>query len=232
MTTASAAPAADLAEIRRAIDRIYVPGDVVEARIPNARANGVVSGYFDDFDALARNLAQWSGKAAGVYYAINPVKPELLARAENRLKTRAKATTSDDDIVCRRWLPVDCDPVRPADISATDKEHELALDRARDIRLVLREKGWPEPIFADSGNGGHLLFRVDLPNDADSQRLVQSTLDALAYRFNDDKVKIDRTMHNAARIVKAYGTLAGKGENFAGRPGQPPRPHRLARLLI
>jgi hypothetical protein len=208
-------------------------GDVVEVRIPNAGRDGTCSGYFDDFDLLARALAHWSGRAPAVYYTLNPVNPNLLARAENRIKTRVRETTSDPDIVCRRWLLVDCDPVRPAGISSTDREHSLGLERARDIRLALGEdQGWPEPISGDSGNGGHLFYRVDLPNDSDSQRLVESVLKALAHRFDDAKVKIDQTVFNAARIVKAYGTLAAKGDNFVnGRANLDPRPHRLAKLL-
>jgi hypothetical protein len=229
--TSVAQLAADPIEIRRAIDVFFVPGDVVEVRIPRTARDGTCSGYFDNFDLLARALAHWSGKAPAVYYTLNPVRHDLLARAANRIRTRVRETTSDADILCRRWMLIDSDPVRPAGISSTDQEHELALARACAIREWLRSQGWPESILGNSGNGGHLFPRIDLPNDADSQQLVQSVLEAIAHRFDDEKVKIDRSVHNAARIVKAYGTLAAKGENFNGGPGLDPRPHRLARLL-
>jgi putative DNA primase/helicase len=47
-------------------------------------------------------------------------------------------------------------------------------------------------------------------------------------RFSDSEkgVKIDTTVFNAARIVKAYGSLAAKGDNTTDRP------HRIARLLL
>lgn len=35
-------------------------------------------------------------------------------------------------------------------------EHAQALARARDIGETLAAEGWPEPIVADRGNGGHL----------------------------------------------------------------------------
>jgi hypothetical protein len=115
--------------------------------------------------------------------------------------------------------------VRPSEISSSDVEHEAALERARDIRLVLTEEGWPEPILADSGNGAHLLYRVDLPNDEESSKLTERVLKALAARFSDITVKIDEAVFNAARIVKAYGTISRKGDNL------PDRPHRLSRIL-
>jgi hypothetical protein len=40
------------------------------------------------------------------------VKPELLARAADRVKPYAKVTTGGADIVVRRWMPLDFDPVR------------------------------------------------------------------------------------------------------------------------
>jgi AAA domain len=161
-----------------------------------------------------------------VYVALNPTVPSLLARCANRVKPRAATTTSDKDILQRRWMLVDCDPVRPSEISSTDVEHEAALERARDIRMVLREeKGWPTPLLADSGNGGHLLYAVDLPNDDAATALVKAVLTALATRFDNAVVKIDQAVFNAARIVKCYGTVAGKGDDI------PERPHRLSRII-
>jgi hypothetical protein len=61
------------------------------------------------------------------------------------------------------------------------RDHDLAIERARQIRDALYAEGWPDPILADSGNGGHLLYRVDLPtNDGD---FIKQFLEALALRF-------------------------------------------------
>ena len=53
---------------------------------------------------------------------------------------------------------------------------------------------------ADSGNGGHALWRIDLPV-ADGG-LVQDALRALARRYDDALTKIDQTVGNPARISK------------------------------
>jgi hypothetical protein len=215
----------DPAEITHSLGLLFEPGDVVEIRIPKTEREGVVSGYFSDHGALAKVLAARNGDV-GVYVTMNPANPALLARSANHVRSKARVTTSDHDIATRRWLLVDCDPVRPAEISASDEEHETALERARDIARVLREElGLPEPILADSGNGAHLLYRINLPNDEASANLLRRVLRALAARFDDSAVKIDQTVHNAARILKAYGTVTRKGDNL------PERPHRISRII-
>ena len=100
---------------------------------------------------------------------------------------------------------------------------DLALARAREIRAYLQAQGWPEPLLADSGNGAHLLYRVDLP--ADDGGLVAGALAALAFRFTDALVSVDEKNFNPARIWKLYGTVAAKGD------ATPERPHRLSRLV-
>src|SRR5262249_19045384 len=134
-------------------------------------------------------------------------------------------TTSDSNILRRRWLLIDVDPSRPAGVSSSDEEKKRAEHKAEEIRTYLRSLEWPEPLMADSGNGYHLLYRVDLPNDDPCKALITQCLDALATRFDDDFVKVDRSVFNASRIVKAYGSKAAKGDNTKERP------HRLSRLL-
>ena len=100
------------------------PSGVVEVRIPKTfdRRQGVVSGYFDSEDALVAAVLPYAvtPQAAGVYATINQVNPALFARAPNQLLDRAEHTTTDKDILRRRFLFVDIDPVRPVGISATD----------------------------------------------------------------------------------------------------------------
>lgn len=218
-------PQATRPEIDRAISVLFTPGDVVEVRIPKTRA-GVVAGYFDDFVAMAVAISDADQKyrAGGVYYVLNRINPSLLGRSYNRLKEHAEYTTADNNIRGRRWLPVDLDPVRPAGISSSDDEHGAALTRARTIAGDM-PSDWGQPIVADSGNGAHLLYPIDLPNDERGLRLVAGALAELDRRYSDDVVKVDVTCANAARIWKAYGTVARKGDSIPGRP------HRVSRIL-
>ena len=108
-------------------------------------------------------------------------------------------------------------------ISSTDEEKQAALDRVNAVRQQMTEWHWPAPILADSGNGWHLLYRIDQP--VDDGGLVERCLKALDQRFSDSQVKIDTTVHNPARITKCYGTWARKGDST------PTRPHRQSRIL-
>lgn len=87
-------------------------------------------------------------------------------------------------------------------------EHEATLRRAILCRTWLHEQHWPDPLYADSGNGAHLLYRLDFPNDAASTTLVARVLQALALRFNDTCVTVDEATFNAARLLEVPGTCA------------------------
>ena len=219
----------DKEEIIRALDLWFLPGDVFEIRILKAVAPGYLkphteSGYFD-YDNIP-TAADAIGKLrayAGAYVTINPVSPELLARACNRLcPAESESTTADSDIVCRRWLLIDCDAVRKAKISSTDAEHEAALTKAREISDGLSSLGWPLPVMLDSGNGAQLTYRIDVP--ADDGGLVQRVLGEIA-KASSDTVKVDVTVFNPARIWRIPGTMNCKGDSI------PVRPHRMAKII-
>jgi hypothetical protein len=205
-------------------------GGVAEIRLFGALRNkGTVAGYLDadHFAEVPKALAKYS-HASGIYLVLNELNPALQARASNRFEEYIKATTADHDILRRRWLPIDCDPVRPSGISSTDEEHQKSLDLAKIIARYLHDElgiSTDSLILADSGNGAHLLVSIDLPNDDDSRILVERCLKGLAHRFNTDTVKVDTSTFNAARIFKLYGTVARKGDSI------PDRPHRMSNII-
>ncbi|SDL15220.1 hypothetical protein [Halarsenatibacter silvermanii] len=214
----------DAGEVVRAVRYLKDKEEVVEVRIPNAGKLGTVSGYFDDPRALARAVGDYDGEHP-IYLTLNPVAGELLARAENRLEHHAQSTTSSGDIERRKWLLVDLDPVRPSGISATDGEREKALERAREMAETLGGEGWPSPALATSGNGAHLLYRVDLPCDSATKELVKKALGALDLRFSTGEVKVDSSTAGAAHLTRLYGTLNPKGDSTEERP------HRRSGLI-
>ncbi|MDP2797629.1 MAG: phage/plasmid primase, P4 family [Methanoregula sp.] len=214
--------------IARAISILAEPGQVVELRA--LADNAIHSGYFNNYAACARfaEVLDCDTSVHGCYVTLNVVNPALLARRANRIKmhlSRSDATTSDADIIRRRWLPIDIDPVRPSGVSSTDTEHELALAKAEEITGWLSGLGFPEPVTGDSGNGAHLLYRIDLPNDEPSTQQVKAVLAALDALFSDTGVSVDTANYNAGRIWKLYGTLAKKGDHT------PERPHRRSRII-
>lgn len=214
-------------EVLRALTLLFSPGQVVEVRA--ITDEGMASGYFDDLTLLSSSVSPLeSAGTHGVYVTLNEVNPALLSRRANRIKMRLSkkdATTADGDILSRRWFPIDIDPVRPSGVSSTDAEHASAISKAERVAAFLGERGFPQPLIGDSGNGAHLLYRVDLPNDETSRDLVKRCLEVLSVLFGDGISTIDTANYNAARIWKLYGTMSRKGDHT------PDRPHRIARLL-
>ncbi len=214
------------------IGLLFEPGDVIEIRALNVgqtrnRAGATYSGYFnfEREEAIRDAIRYLDGRAEGVYVVLNRFNPALLARADNRLQAKPKHTTTDADIIQRRWLYIDVDANRPAGISATEDEHQAALQQTLRIREFLRSRAWPEPVIADSANGGHLLYPLPPLNLARAGELVKACLQVLASRFSDGTVTVDQSTGTAARICKLYGTLARKGDTT------PERPHRRACIL-
>src|SRR5208282_2761604 len=197
-------------------------GQVREVRIPKAGKQGTISGYYDNVEKMAEDLGRANGKFEGIYITLNPVSPDLLARAANRLKAYSKDTTNDMGILRRDWFFFDCDPIRPTGISATEEEKRAARQMANNIKRYLLERGWPEPWICDSGNGYHVIYRIDLPNNDEARKLVEGVLKSMAAALDNAVVKIDQKVFNAARIIKAYGTKACKGDSTGSRP------HRFA----
>jgi hypothetical protein len=210
--------------IKAALDLIHVPGEVFEVRIPKTRM-GTISGYFSDTAVAAALIAKENNKHQALYATVNPIKPALLARNENRFEFGSHNTTSDGDIERRRWFLLDFDPVRPAGISSSDAELEQARLTSDLVIDWLRSLGWPEPMIAESGNGIHVMYRVDEPNDDDTRVIFEFATKMLASLFTDDNVICDTTCFNASRVWKIYGTVAAKGSNTDERP------HRVGKII-
>ena len=175
----------------------------------------IETGQTRDPDHLGKAAASLF-KATGVYYTLNPVRDDLGDHA-----------ATAEDIVERFNLLIDVDPVKSEkDLMATQNEKEHALSLTREIREYLtRKQGWPEPVGIDSGNGGHLVSRISLPNDEYARSLYRRFLKALATKFNNGVATVDTAVFNAGRMGKLPGTWVMKG------PSTPDRPHRQSSLL-
>lgn len=219
----------DKESIVSALKLWFREGDVFEIRVLDATTSEwmrphMESGYFDyEHIPDAAEAISRLRSYRGAYATVNPVNPDLLARACNRLRgITGEATTADTDIVVRRWLLIDCDPKRVSGVSSSDSEHEAAISMACKIRSGLSASGWPDPILLDSGNGAQMMYRIDLPVADDD--LVQRCIAGIA-TAGDNKVDVDLTVFNPARIWRIPGTMNCKGDDVKTRP------HRMAQIL-
>jgi hypothetical protein len=200
-------------------------GEVIEVRIIGAygkssawngeSAKGTVSGYFDNFKSFSDsvNLAIQL-QQSNIYFTLQVIDPRLIGRAFNRLKPTSQ-TTSDNNVKYYRWIPIDIDPKRPAGVSSSESELQLAIE-TRDIILdyLLMTNRFKHIITAISGNGGHILIRIpkDIPTTPENRDYIKAFIEDLAVKFNTEYVDIDTTVFNPARIWKLYGTKAMKGD--------------------
>lgn len=163
----------------------------------------------------------------GQYLTFNPLPSAWLAKdLGNRTDVaRDDQLAKDQNITRRVWLYIDIDPVRPAGVSSTDEEKAHALTIVEAIETELFFLGWPSPVKADSGNGFHLFYRINLP--ADDGGIVKACLRALAAKFDTPYAKVDTSVFNPARIAKVPGSSARKGSNSK----ETGRPWRWSKLL-
>lgn len=165
-----------------------------------------------EFERAANDL-NTGGK--NIYVVLNTIREDFCS-----------GSVKDSDIKHRDWLLIDIDRAEPAKCPATDEEVAAADDLADQVEEFMKRKGWTTPLRIMSGNGCHLYFRLNsLPNDAQSRDLLRSLLNGLGEKFDNNLVKIDRSVFNASRITKVVGTKAFKGQSSKDRP------HRAARLI-
>lgn len=228
--TGPAANACTVASLVELLKLFIGPTDVTELRALDVEQQygrpAIMAGFYDGchLEEMARQALAITKAARGVYFTFNPLVSEILARSANRLRVaKSGDLASDHHVLLRRWLLVDVDPVRLAGIGATDAEKAAARDVAEAIRGYLEGRGWPPPIVADSGNGWHLFYRIDLP--ADDGGLTERCLAALAQRHDDDAAKVDTAVHNPSRLTRCPCTYNRKGDST------PDRRHRRSSIV-
>ena len=213
------------ANIDKTLTLFFSEGDYREIRAFNVysddyspRASYVA--LVNDKDFIRNQIVDWDTREAkGIYFSMNPIDREAvgieyLINNENRMAAGLPA--ADRNISRRDWILIDIDPERDTDTSSTDDEHYLASVVAKRVAKFLKDRGWPLPVIADSGNGFHLLYRAEDDRKIDAN--LSTFLKALSYLFNTDNIKIDTTVYNPSRITRFYGTKTRKGEDTKDRP--------------
>jgi hypothetical protein len=166
---------------------------------------------------------QQSIKDSGESVETSPrLKHEVIWTKEGKKIVHKMRTTSDDeaDILSRRWIFLDIDAGQGPDENSSEEEKANAYAMAQAILGYLKAQGFPEPAFCDSGNGLHILVRVNLPNTKETTTLCKRFTKAIAQRFHGQfgKADVDVSVTNSGRIIKSYGTLVYKGVNTPERP--------------
>jgi len=190
-------------EIRKAIKALYRSGDVVEVRAFDPAGVRRVGRYAVGWD-LVRAIEREDQLGRDVYYVLNPTGLAPLQIAAGQEGTK------EQDVPRRRHFLLDFDPLRKNKL-ATEDQFQLALTQATLAKAFLCEAFQISEIgMASSGNGVHLLVPVDLPNDEPSKEFIRRAQRIVATKFNTPQVECE-CFADAARLVRAYGTLNKKG---------------------
>lgn len=203
--------------IRQWYDTFKSGEELVEVRIVDNAYKRTYSGYFTDVDTLLNEIRKYDN--CNIYFTLNAINPACYDREQHdRIATKPKSTTSDNDIVGRDWILIDIDTKKPSDTNSTDEEKEMAKEVVNNVFKFLRDEGFEKPVVCDSGNGFHLLYKIAMKNSNENTTICKEFLQVLDMLFSNPNVEIDCTTHNASRVCKLYGTFSRKGSNTKKRP--------------
>ena len=166
--------------------------------------------FTNDPAVIAEACAELGASGLDAYQLLNPPKDDTpeLRRAPRDVLFRAAhgQLTADADIARRRLILFDSDSVKPTGASATEAQRAAAHAHSATLEAALTAEGWPAPVVCDSGNGAHRLYAVDLPNDRETDFLISNLLHCAARKFDTEAVKLDKSVSNAGRITRLYGS--------------------------
>lgn len=207
----------DKIELKKWWDIFVGDGNFTEIRI---LGKFQYSGYFKSFDNLCKQLEPYTNmEDEQIYFVLNRIDESCYARPQcEKFVKSVKVSTNDNDIMSRRFVMIDCDPIRKSSVNSNEFEFNCAMQKARDIFRFLRENCFQDAIVCHSGNGAHLQLLVDLPNDDETTEILKRFYKYLGQRFTDEHVDIDQKVFNLARLCKTYSTYAKKGANLPDRP--------------
>lgn len=184
----------------------HQPDEFTELRIIPWPPTGTIERYWVQNERDFIKLCQkWSGKRQ-VYVGINPRKCE-----GGEAKDVARVT----------GIPFDIDSSHPKDRAATEEELAQAKKRMVALNSWIRTQGYKAPLIAMSGNGYHIIQKVDIPIDED----LPSKLEAYFHEAPTEGPPQMDSIFDLPRIIKIPGTMSVKGPNTEERP------HRLSFIL-
>ena len=205
-------------EIRKTISLMKRENSLFEIRIIHSTKEAY-SGYFNDVEIMLKELNKFNNnRPKNFYITLNEINPCCFDREQKNTFIKNAANTGDKDMLGYEWIMIDLDPIRPRGISSTNEQVECAKKKGNDIYMFLKKQGFEKPLFGFSGNGVHLLYKVNFANTEENKSLVKSFLTYLDMFFSDSVVNVDVANHNQSRVCKLYGTMAMKGTNSEERP--------------
>ena len=190
-----------------------------------------VGGVFSNVGNLINAIESAVGGNVNWYFVFNEIdspvlKNKVVFNENNECLKILKngGGIADGDIVKRRWVMLDFDPIRKSNTSSTEQQLEKARQVAQRVWEFLFYNGFSNYVGCLSGNGYHIMLPCEMVANEQTDRLVKDFIKVISMLFSTQDVEIDIAVSNRSRLTKLYGTLAMKGENSELTP------HRLSRI--
>jgi hypothetical protein len=173
--------------------------------------NSFVSGVFDSQERADESIRAFQMEGViGVYRTVNYLLPGAFA-VTNGLHLTDTRPRNEDMNPTR--LYIDVDRAHTAISNASDDELVKAIETRDAIQAYLKNMLGADPERVGmSGNGGYLVYLTNAP------RLNQRVIRTLAALFDGPFSHIDKSTHDAARLMPYPGTRKAKHRDQQGRP--------------
>ncbi len=216
-------------DVRKFVSAIIPEGNLFEIRtIPKAGDTSwrvCVKNTSEGLDTAINGLVHKELYKSTLYMTLQSIQQDAQCLHNYGKVIPNKSCVKDADIDHYQWLYIDIDPKHPSGTQATDEEMIHAEAVAEQVNEYLSNKGFPDPVYAFTGNGRAIYYHINLPADTEHKQLISRFLKALNKEYSTDGAEIDTSVCNPARITKLIGCPSCKGENT------PERPHRMSKLL-
>lgn len=181
------------------------------------------SGWFASVGGLMSALEQMEYLNLNWYFVFNQIDSyQLDGKMKKGFCVEKFAISNhcicDIDIVRRKWVMLDFDPIRPSGTSSTFEQLSYASMTAKKVWDFLFHNGFYDYVGCVSGNGYHIMLPCDFEANEQTDNLVSDFIKVISMLFSDENVAIDTQVSNRARLTKLYGTVAHKGEHSALTP--------------
>ena len=98
-----------MGKIKETLELLKGSNKLVEIRI--FQENGVISGYYNDYDMLERHIEKYNGKY-DIYMTLNSIRDDIVNINNMNIIKKSSICTRDCDIVKRDFIMIDIDVIK------------------------------------------------------------------------------------------------------------------------
>lgn len=207
--------------IKKTLEYFHRDDEVVPLRMRHPISGETCMGVFRSIKDVMTVVNDNNGCGFEFFMSLNPI------RYSNQLFERINGLYLDDD--GKKWkelvqkkvksvsyfvvevLPIEIDgKMQAGSVTADFSKREAEVVAWKVLRFLKEEYNFKSCFMADSGKGFNLIWKVDLPANKQTEKLLEDCLVALALLFNTDGARIN-TKRSYRDSVVVFGTTVNLG---------------------